>query len=109
MIDGSGHVETVRSADVRELIVSTRDGTLRVAVAFKTTAGALGRRATTRRAHALASKLVLEGAMQGYNSNTFIIFDARIATRVQDWLGGTSTSGQARSQASNLGILAARL
>ena len=62
MIDGSGHVETVRSADVRELIVSTRDGTLRVAVAFKTTAGALGRRATTRRAHALASKLVLEGA-----------------------------------------------
>ena len=92
-------MDTVQPADVRELIVSSRNGVVRVAVAFETKAGALGRRATTRRAHALVKKLVLEGAMRGYNSNTFLIFDARISTRVQDWLGGTSTSGQVRSQA----------
>ena len=102
--------------DVRGLWVSAWEGALHILVQFNDEIAdeedELARRGRMRRAKSMAHAVAHApppsefdyaeapfdkqkyGGYVGLNMHAYIIFDARIATRVQTWLGGMSTSGQ---------------
>lgn len=102
------------SRDVEAFYVTPWDDCLHLVVAFRSRSLNAGtaedeaqRTRAERMARAIASAPPPDGESSEYggyeamNAHAFIIFDARIAQRIQTWLGGSSTSGQIRPQAFN--------
>ena len=98
-------------SDMGVLYVSAAGGRLHLVVGFDPSharaeewaqAVADARAPTQWDGHDVAPPCVMCGGYTAVNTYSFWIADARIATRMQTWLGGTSTSGQFRSQAFSL-------